>query len=311
MLDVLPCGAVKATDWSATSAGNLLTGSNWSGGVAPNATDAIANISTQPTSFGSFALFGTITLGELDYSNSGIRSITGTGGILNLDTSAGTPTISVTGGKLTIGNRISGSDGMNKTGSSTLVLTGDNTYSGTTTISAGTVLAINSTGSATGSSDITIDPGAILSVGDPSGGSGATSGAVSGNITNNGTLEFYRSDTITYAGNISGSGTLVKENTGTVVLTGNNTFTGGVTLNNGTLSLGSILRLALPEPSLSTTTTFCSGPGSTRPTIRRDSALHQTRFMISTPTARAFPSPARSHRAEAFWSNVALAHSLS
>src|SRR3954452_1467941 len=111
------------TTWIAANPGDMLTGSNWAGGNAPNSIDAVATIATQPTGDGNFTLNGTMTLGTLNYSHG--HSIIGTG-TLNLAVSSGTPEISVNNGNLTILTTISGSSGLNKTGSSGLVLVSSN-----------------------------------------------------------------------------------------------------------------------------------------------------------------------------------------
>jgi len=69
-------------------------------------------------------------------------------------------------------------------------------------------------------------------------GNGATSGSLEGNVTNNGTLAFNRSDDITFNGTIIGGGSLNKLGSGTTTLTGTNTYSGGTTIADGTLELG-------------------------------------------------------------------------
>lgn len=106
-----------------------------------------------------------------------------------------------------------------------MVLLGANTYTGTTTTTSGSKLQIGNGGTT---------------------GSLATGSA----ITDNGALIFNRSNTVTqgtdFANVISGSGTVTQNGTGKLTLASNNTFTGGVTLNAGTLgtyegtSLGAI-----------------------------------------------------------------------
>src|SRR5205085_12420739 len=74
---------------------------------------------------------------------------------------------------------------------------------------------------------------------------GAT-GSIIGNVRDGGTLVFNRSNTTTFAGVISdfsgdgpaSAGKVVQDGTGTTILTANNTYTGGTTINAGTLQLG-------------------------------------------------------------------------
>ncbi|MDZ7620678.1 MAG: autotransporter-associated beta strand repeat-containing protein, partial [Patescibacteria group bacterium] len=93
----------------------------------------------------------------------------------------------------------------------TLTLTGGNTYSGMTTISAGTLRI----------------------------GSGGTTGTLgSGNVVNNAALVFNRSNDLTVANVISGSGTLEKQGAGILTLTGANAYGGATTISGGTLQVG-------------------------------------------------------------------------
>ena len=97
------------------------------------------------------------------------------------------------------------------TGSTQLILTGANSYSGSTTISAGT-----------------------LAIGN--GGSGES--LASTPILDSATLIFNHNDTLTYSGSIGGTGQLVKQGTGNLILTSNNGYTGLTTVSGGTLSIG-------------------------------------------------------------------------
>jgi fibronectin-binding autotransporter adhesin len=117
---------------------------------------------------------------------------------------------------------ISGSGNVTQAGAGTLTLNGTNTYTGATTISAGTLQI----------------------------GTGGTTGSLSASsaITNNGTLVFNRSDDLSQgtqfsSAAITGTGSLVKNGTGALTLSVNNTFTGGVTLNAGTLNINSATAL--------------------------------------------------------------------
>ena len=105
---------------------------------------------------------------------------------------------------------ISGSGSLVQSGTGTTILTGSNSYSGGTTISAGT-----------------------LQIGD-----GGTSGSIAGDVVDNSMLAFDRSDTLAFGGVISGSGSLLQAGTGTTILTGANSYTGGTTISAGTLQIG-------------------------------------------------------------------------
>ncbi|MCU1386589.1 MAG: hypothetical protein JWL71_5286, partial [Acidobacteria bacterium] len=166
---------------------------------------------------------------------------------------------------------ISGSGNLVKTGTDTQTLSGINSYTGTTTISGGTLVV--GFGGALGAGDVIdnatlqIDnPGAFANNISGSGGLVSTTdvqltGTVSyagtttiqggtldisgssgtfggGDIVNDGSLNFSRTADMVLAGNISGSGTLVMNSAGvTLTLTGENTYT-GVTTNYGTLQVG-------------------------------------------------------------------------
>ena len=112
---------------------------------------------------------------------------------------------------MTVANAISGTGTVTKLGTGTTTLTGANTYAGLTTVSAGT-----------------------LQIGD--GGTTGTLGTAA--VTNNATLSFNRSDTVTVANGVSGTGALRQIGTGTTILTAANTYTGGTVITTAALQLG-------------------------------------------------------------------------
>ncbi|MFO7535679.1 MAG: autotransporter-associated beta strand repeat-containing protein, partial [Kiritimatiellia bacterium] len=106
-----------------------------------------------------------------------------------------------------------GADEFFKTGAGTFSLSGANAYSGSTTISNGTVQI----------------------------GNGGTTGSLNANsaIVNGGTLAFNRTDTLTQGAEfnsvISGTGSVAQVGSGTVFLNGANTYTGPTAVNAGKL----------------------------------------------------------------------------
>lgn len=177
------------TSLTKTDAGTLaLSGTNTYAGIT--------DISTGTLSLGAGAATGTIGAGDI--INNGVLQINRTG-------------------TFTIANTISGTGSLLKVASGVASLTGNNTYSGGTTITAGT-----------------------LSV-----GAGGTSGSIgSGDIANAGILQINRSDNITLANNISGAGALIQAGSGITTLSGNNSYTGTTTINAGTLRAGSTSALS-------------------------------------------------------------------
>ncbi|WP_305848999.1 autotransporter domain-containing protein [Tardiphaga alba] len=68
-------------------------------------------------------------------------------------------------------------------------------------------------------------------------GDGGTTGSILGDVVNNGTLAFNRSDAVTFDGAISGTGHVTKDGAGTTQLGGTNTYSGSTTINEGTLRI--------------------------------------------------------------------------
>jgi autotransporter-associated beta strand protein len=77
-------------------------------------------------------------------------------------------------------------------------------------------------------------------------GNGGTSGTIIGNVLDRGTLNFNRSDAVTYSGIISDTGRVQQNGSGMLTLSGLNTYTGLTNVNAGTLSVnGSIASSSL------------------------------------------------------------------
>ncbi len=157
---------------------------------------------------------GELTLSG-DNSYSGRTTITG--GTLTADhaDSLGTGTIANSGvlqvGEGELENTLSGSGSLVKTGTGELTLSGDNTYSGGTTIDAGVLIADNADSLGTG----TIANNGVLQVGE-------------GELKNT----------------LSGTGSLVKIGTGELTLSGDNTYSGGTTIDDGVLIAANVNALS-------------------------------------------------------------------
>lgn len=187
-----------------TGAGTLtLTGANsYAGGTTINA--GLIN----------FANGGNLGTGSITLDGGGLQWATGN----TLDISSRLSAIGSAGGtfdtngnNVTLASILSGTGGITKTGSGILTLTGNNSYTGTTTISGGTLQI----------------------------GSGGVTGTLgNGNVTNNASLVFNRSDTHVVANAISGTGSLTQAGTGATILTGANSYSGGTALNAGTIEVG-------------------------------------------------------------------------
>ncbi len=118
---------------------------------------------------------------------------------------------------LTLSSAVSGSGGLTvNTSAGVTALNAANTYTGNTTITAGTLQV-------GGSGDL---------------GDSGGSGAYAGTIADNGTLEYSSSVNQTLSGVISGAGALTKDtNSSTLTLSNNNTYTGNITISAGTLQV--------------------------------------------------------------------------
>uniref|UniRef100_UPI0035BC18A6 beta strand repeat-containing protein n=1 Tax=Brucella endophytica TaxID=1963359 RepID=UPI0035BC18A6 len=226
-----------------------LSGANtFLGGLTVNGGTVAAGIGAN-NSFGS----GTLTVAagataNLNNTQQTVAGLIGAGNI-SLGTNSAAPfgklTVNYTGGTAqTYSGNMTGTGSLVKGGTGNLELSGNNQFSGGLTINAGTVTA--GSAGAYGSGVLTVNSGGVadlngysmtvggLASGNPSSGEiklsdNTTTGTTSTLTVNQAT------GTLNYYGAITGPGSLVKEGAGTLTLSGANTFSGGLTVNAGTL----------------------------------------------------------------------------
>ncbi|WP_077958343.1 fibronectin-binding autotransporter adhesin ShdA [Salmonella enterica] len=163
--------------------------SNWNGSKLTKQGDGTLILSNTGNDYGDTEIDGGI-LAAKD------AAALGTGDV----TIAESATLALSQG--TLDNNVTGGGQIVKSGSDDLIVTGDNNYSGGTTITGGTLTADHA--DSLGSGDI--DNSGVLKVGE-------------GELKNT----------------LSGSGSLVKTGTGELTLSGDNTYSGGTTITDGTL----------------------------------------------------------------------------
>lgn len=274
--------AVSNFTYSGASGGTTNSGVGWTNGRQPgnghnltfasSGTTALTNglATANSLSFsgtaGAFTISGgTIGLSSGISDQSAATQTIGSGLTLNADQSFDV----ISNGSLVVTGTIAGSGALTKTGGGTLTLqTGANSYSGGTTIAAGTLtfnqttslgsgavtigtsgggsaalLTSNSTASPANNIIITSGATGTLTLGSLStAGSGGST--YSGTVTLNGPLNLTSSygsgGALKLSGSITGGGALTKVGVGEADLTGTtaNTNTGLITVSQGTLGLG-------------------------------------------------------------------------
>ncbi len=164
--------------------------SNWNGSKLTKQGDGTLILSNTGNDYGDTEIDGGI-LAAKDAASLGTGDVT----------IAESATLALSQG--TLDNNVTGEGQIVKSGSDELIVTGDNTYSGGTTISGGTLTADHADSLGTGA------------------------------VANSGVLQVVEGE---LENTLSGSGSLVKTGTGELTLSGDNSYSGGTTIIGGTLT---------------------------------------------------------------------------
>jgi fibronectin-binding autotransporter adhesin len=205
---------------------------------------------TTTISTGTLTITGTLS-DSTDVINSGtyqvdttdtIQSLRGTGAV---EIASGVTLTTGDAGSDEISGVISGDGNLTKVGSGTLTLTGDNIFTGTLTVTLGTVILDDADGDTgtvlSDSASVTVD-GGIITVSDASETVSSitkSSGTINGLLISSSGYSYAPAlgVTLTISEVLSGSGGLTMSGAGTLVLSGTNTFTGNITISAGTLKI--------------------------------------------------------------------------
>jgi autotransporter-associated beta strand protein len=247
-----------------TALGTTDAGTSVASGAALQLEGAVIVVGAEPLTLNGTGITNTGAMRNIRGTNTygglvtlaGAARINSDGGTLTLDVASGdavTGAFNLTLGgsaKIVVADPIAtGAGTLNKDGAGTLTLTGVNTYTGLTTISAGRLVLGGAGTLGTGANALTMS-GGLLDLG---GTADRTAGAVSitaapagGETIKSGSL----TGTSYAAGNVggnaivsanllaSGAAGLAMSGAGTLTLTGTNTYTGGTTVSAGTLIAG-------------------------------------------------------------------------
>ena len=263
--------------WTNNADGTWSVAANWQGGTPATTGDAVFT-STLVTADRIITLGANTTINSLTYGSTNAYTITGartftlTSGLTNNGSGAAifdaTTALKLGANQAWTGNGsglvdvrsiLSGNAiALTKNGTFTLQLSNANTFTGGLTVNAGTVQFGNNAGAGTGT--LILNGGTILAVG--AGRNLANAITVGGDFTIGGTTNLMLSGAIslggtnrtitvtstasaTNSGIISGTAGFSKAGSGTLVMAGAsaNTFTGGLTISNGTIQLGSANRI--------------------------------------------------------------------
>ena len=283
-------GGISGSGIKLTKAGGgtltLNVASTYSGGTFINI--GTVNFNNADSLGSGNVTLGTVSGGDATLTSTAAVGITnnitvasGSGGTLTLGTTSTSATTSTWSGTLTLNDNvtitsaqastinglnltgaISGTGGITKIGVGLLTLSASNTYSGGTTVNAGT-LRLSGVGTlGPGGSSLTVN-GGTLDLNGTSQNLGALNGSGGTILNNNATASTLSVGALGASGSYSGviangTGTvsLSKINIGTLTLSGNNTYTGSTGVGGGTVLING-------DQTAATGAVLVTGPGGT------------------------------------------------
>jgi fibronectin-binding autotransporter adhesin len=207
--------------WSDASA-------NWTNGGASQAWTNGSAAVFGATGAGAVTVSGTNNVNSLTVSAAGYSF---SGGQINLGQASTTLEINHAA---SIASVIGGANGLVKTGTATLTLSGSNSYSGATTVNAGQISLGNANALGDSAGTLAVYAG-TLDLGGNSLTKAALSGSASGIITStsSATLTVNQSTSTTYGGRVGGAVGLTKTGAGGLTLSGSNDHTGTTAVSGG------------------------------------------------------------------------------
>ncbi|NNM72740.1 autotransporter-associated beta strand repeat-containing protein [Enterovirga aerilata] len=243
-------------------------------GTVANNGGSIFNVTGPLTGIATLTNDGTFTLGGNSITTGGLTSTAGTGIVQNASGTPATLTVNQAVDTTYSGILQDGAGGgalaLTKTGAGSLTLTGASTYTGPTSVTAGTLVigtggsvtsdvtnaaTFTNNGSVTGTlantAGTTTNTGTITGLATVSGGVLTTSGTIGGGVTASNGAAVNASGTIngpilnqntavfTVAGNLAGDSTFTNSDTATLAVTGGN-YTGFTTLTNNSTSANAV-----------------------------------------------------------------------
>ncbi|MCW1924430.1 autotransporter-associated beta strand repeat-containing protein [Luteolibacter arcticus] len=138
--------ATSSGVWTQATGGSWGATGNWQGGTIPFGGTADFSTLALPAD-ATVTLDGARTIGHLVFGDTGSshdwQVTSGSGGALTLDTGSVTSSVAVNNGTTTIDTVVAGTHGLAKSGNGNLELTGPNTFTGASSVEAGTLTVTN------------------------------------------------------------------------------------------------------------------------------------------------------------------------